>query len=95
MVVTQKDQGAPFLLGSQHTASAMRFEPVSLCFSLTQARYFFPAINAFAFLLMLGLRAVLPVGARRYGQAVVVAALVVLTIIIYTQYVIPYWYLDS
>lgn len=64
-------------------------------FSLTQARYFFPAMNAYAFLLMLGLRALLPESWRRYGQAVVVAALVMLTIVIFTQYVIPYWYLDS
>jgi len=62
-------------------------------FQLTQARYFFPAINAFAFLLMVGMRTALPVGWRRYGQAALVAALIVLNIVIYTQYVIPYWYL--
>jgi 4-amino-4-deoxy-L-arabinose transferase-like glycosyltransferase len=64
-------------------------------FSLTQARYFFPAINAYALLLMLGLRAILPEGWRRYGQAAVVAALILLNVLIYTQYVIPYWYLGS
>jgi len=64
-------------------------------FSLTQARYFFPAINAFALLLMLGLRALLPTGWRRYGQAAVVAALIVMTVVIYAQYVIPFWYLGS
>jgi len=64
-------------------------------FSLTQARYFFPAINAYAFLLMLGLRTLLPENWRRYGQAAVVAALVIMTVVIYSQYVIPYWHLES
>ena len=64
-------------------------------FSLTQARYFFPAINAFAFLLLLGLRTLLPSACLRYAQAAVVAALILLNVLIYTQYVIPYWYLGS
>jgi 4-amino-4-deoxy-L-arabinose transferase-like glycosyltransferase len=64
-------------------------------FSLTQARYFFPAINAFAILLLLGVRTILPTGWLRYGQAAVVAALVILNVLIYTQYVIPFWYLRS
>ena len=64
-------------------------------FSLTQARYFFPAINAFAFLLLLGLRTLLPSGWLRYTQAAVVVALILLNVLIYTQYVIPYWYLGS
>ena len=64
-------------------------------FRLTQARYFFPAINAFAFLLMLGMRTVLPESWRRYGQGGVAGGLILLNVLIYTQYVIPYWYLGS
>lgn len=63
-------------------------------FRLTQARYFFPAINAFAFLLLLGFRTILPESWRKIGGGVVVASLVVLTVVIYTQYVLPYWYLE-
>lgn len=64
-------------------------------FALTQARYFFPAINAFAILLLLGLRTLLPVAWLRWAQAIVVGALILLNVLIYTQYVIPYWYLGS
>jgi 4-amino-4-deoxy-L-arabinose transferase-like glycosyltransferase len=64
-------------------------------FSLTQSRYMFPAIIAFAFVLMLGLKAITPARAERHVQAAVVAALVLMNVIIYTQYVIPYWYLAS
>jgi 4-amino-4-deoxy-L-arabinose transferase-like glycosyltransferase len=64
-------------------------------FVLTQARYFFPAIIAYATIIMLGLRTVIPVSWHRYGQAAIVAALILLNVLIYTQYVIPYWYLGS
>jgi peptidoglycan/LPS O-acetylase OafA/YrhL len=64
-------------------------------FALTQARYFFPAINAFAILLLVGLRTLLPTAWLRGAQATVVAALILLNVLIYTQYVIPYWYLGS
>src|SRR5262249_55963018 len=61
-----------------------------LRFALTQARYFFPAVNAVAVLLMLGLRTLIPRAWHRYGQAAVLAALVVMNIVIYSQYVVPY-----
>jgi hypothetical protein len=61
-----------------------------LRFSLTQARYYFPAINAVAVLLMLGLRTLIPPAWHRYGQAAVLAALVVMNVVIYSQYVVPY-----
>lgn len=64
-------------------------------FVLTQARYFFPAIIAFATVIMLGLRTVIPVSWHRYGQGIIVGALVLLNVLIYTQYVLPYWYLGS
>ena len=40
-------------------------------FALSQARYYFPAINAGALLLMLGLRTLLPGQARPAGQGIV------------------------
>lgn len=61
-----------------------------LRFALTQARYYFPAINAVAVLLMLGLRTLIPRGWHRYGQAAVLAALIVMNVVIYSQYVVPY-----
>ncbi|HET7093228.1 MAG TPA: hypothetical protein VFI22_07120, partial [Thermomicrobiales bacterium] len=59
-------------------------------FSLTQARYFFPVVNAGALLSMLGLRTIVPARWRPAAQGVVVAALVVLTILIFAQYVAPF-----
>jgi 4-amino-4-deoxy-L-arabinose transferase-like glycosyltransferase len=59
-------------------------------FQLTQARYFFPVVNAGAFLSMLGLRTILPARLRPAGQGIFVAALIVLTILIFTQYVVPF-----
>jgi len=59
-------------------------------FELTQARYYFPAINALAMVTMVGLRTLLPERWRRYGQATIVAALVLLNLVIYSAYVIPY-----
>ncbi len=60
-------------------------------FSLTQARYYFPAIVPASILAMLGLRSLIPRRWLSYGQAGIFGALVVLTVIIYSGYVIPYW----
>ena len=60
-------------------------------FQLTQARYYFPAVNAAALLLMLGLRSVTPRSAHAYGQGAVFASLVLLNVLIFTQYVIPHY----
>ena len=59
-------------------------------FALTQARYFFPVVNAAAFLTMLGLRTIVPTRARPVAQGVVFAAMVLLTVLIYTQYILPF-----
>jgi 4-amino-4-deoxy-L-arabinose transferase-like glycosyltransferase len=59
-------------------------------FVLTQARYYFPVVNAAALLTMLGLRTVIPRQARPVGQGLVVAALVALNIVIMTSYVLPF-----
>lgn len=60
-------------------------------FDLTQARYYFPAINAAALLLMLGLRALTPIRWLPYMQTLVFIGLFWLNAIILTTYVIPYW----
>lgn len=58
-------------------------------FELTQARYFFPVVNAAALLTMLGLRTIIPVSVHRYAQGVIFGALLVLNIVILVQYVFP------
>jgi 4-amino-4-deoxy-L-arabinose transferase-like glycosyltransferase len=63
-----------------------------LRFQLTQARYFFPAINAAALLLMLGFRTLVPERALRYAPFALIATLILLNGVIYVQYVIPYEY---
>ena len=60
-------------------------------FALTQARYYFPAVNAAALLLMLGLRTLIPRSYHTVGQAAVFAAMVLLNVLIFTQYVVPYY----
>ena len=61
-------------------------------FVLTQARYFFPMIDAAALLLMVGLRAWIPMRWRGAGQTVVVFLAIAVNVAIYTSYVVPYWY---
>ena len=60
-------------------------------FSLTQARYYFPAIVPGAILFMLGLRSWFPRAWLPYVGAVTFLGLVALNLLIYTAYVIPYW----
>ena len=58
-------------------------------FVLTQARYFFPVVNAASVLTMLGLRTMLPLRTHRYAQGIVFGALFVLNVVIFVQYVFP------
>ena len=60
-------------------------------FLLTQARHYFPAVNAAALLLMLGLRTLIPRQLHSYAQGAVLAFLVLLNVLIFTQYVIPHY----
>ncbi len=60
-------------------------------FSLTQARYYFTAIVPAAILIMLGYRALMPQRWLPYGRLAVFVSLVMLNVIIYTAYVLPYW----
>ena len=64
-------------------------------FALTQARYYFQALVPLAIIMMVGLRQLLPENWRPYGAGGVLVAMVALNVVIYTQYVIPYWYLGS
>ncbi|HEV2527769.1 MAG TPA: DUF2142 domain-containing protein [Thermomicrobiales bacterium] len=61
-------------------------------FALTQARYFFPVINAFAILLMLGLRTLIPPRWHPAGAGLLIASLIVLNVFVVTSYVIPYYW---
>ena len=62
-------------------------------FALTQARYFFPIVNAFAILVLVGARTLIPLHLQPIGRAVIVCGLVFMNVIIYTRYVIPYWHI--
>src|SRR5215210_2616133 len=59
-------------------------------FALSQARYYFPAVNAGALLFMLGLRTLLPGRTRPAAQGIVFGAFVLLNIVILTGYVLPF-----
>jgi hypothetical protein len=59
-------------------------------FALSQARYYFPIVNAAALLVMLGLRTLIPLRARPIGQGLIVAALIALNVTIVTAYVLPF-----
>lgn len=60
-------------------------------FSLTQARYYFPAIVPAALLLMLGYRAITPARWLRGVESGVFLGLVLINVFIYTAFVLPYW----
>lgn len=62
-------------------------------FALTQARYFFPIVNAFAILVLVGARTLIPLRLQPIGRALIVSGLVFMNVIIYTRYVIPYWHI--
>ena len=60
-------------------------------FSLTQARYYFPAIVPAAVLFVLGLLSVLPRRWHPFAGGALLLGLAVLNVIIYSAYVLPYW----
>jgi 4-amino-4-deoxy-L-arabinose transferase-like glycosyltransferase len=60
-------------------------------FDLTQARYYFPAVNAGAILIMLGFRMLTPSRWLPYMQTAIFAGLFWLNVIIMSSYVLPYW----
>jgi 4-amino-4-deoxy-L-arabinose transferase-like glycosyltransferase len=60
-------------------------------FSLTQARYYFPAIDAAAILLALGYRAITPTSWRPAVFAILLVAMAGLNFVIFSEYLIPYW----
>lgn len=64
-------------------------------FVLSQARYYFPIVNAAALCVMLGLRAWIPGRWRLAAQGTVVFAAIAVNITIYTAHVVPYWHFRS
>lgn len=60
-------------------------------FVLTQARYYFPAINAFSIILMLGLRMLTPLRWLPLMQTAVFVGMFLLNVVVLSSYVIPYW----
>jgi hypothetical protein len=64
-------------------------------FALTQARYYFQAVGAVAVVIAYGLSALTPRSWRPYASGVFLVLMVAVNVLIYTQYVIPYWYLAS
>ena len=64
-------------------------------FALTQARYYFQAVGAVAIVIAYGLSVLVPRSWRPYASGVFLALMVTANLVIYTQYVIPYWYLAS
>jgi 4-amino-4-deoxy-L-arabinose transferase-like glycosyltransferase len=61
-------------------------------FVLTQARYFFPIVNAAALLAAVGIRELTHVRYRRVVQALLLVVLAMLNLLIYTRAVIPAWH---
>jgi len=64
-------------------------------FELTQARYFFNAIAPIAILLAFGLRLLTPARARPGIAAAFLVFMIGINILIYSQAVLPFWYLPT
>lgn len=60
-------------------------------FDLTQARYYFPAVNAGAILIMLGFRMLTPMRWQPWVQTAIFGGLFWLNVVILSSYVLPYW----
>ncbi|MDQ4045736.1 MAG: hypothetical protein M3173_09865, partial [Chloroflexota bacterium] len=60
-----------------------------------QARYYFPAVNAAAILMMLGLRMLTPIRWLPYVQALIFLGMFWLNVVILSGYVLPYWEADA
>ncbi|MDQ3418187.1 MAG: hypothetical protein M3541_05310 [Acidobacteriota bacterium] len=61
-------------------------------FLLTQARYYFPVLNAAVLLAMVGLSAWIPSRWRAPAQGLIVLSAIAMNVLIYTAYVVPYWH---
>jgi 4-amino-4-deoxy-L-arabinose transferase-like glycosyltransferase len=64
-------------------------------FALTQARYYFQAVGAVALILAYGLGSLMPRNWKPFASGAFLAFMIAVNLLIYTQYVIPYWYLAS
>jgi hypothetical protein len=64
-------------------------------FVLTQARYYFQAVGAVAVIIACGLSAMVPRSWRPFASGVFLSLMIVVNLLIYTQNVLPYWYLAT
>jgi 4-amino-4-deoxy-L-arabinose transferase-like glycosyltransferase len=83
---------ALLLLGAACVLSYLGMVQFGIHFTLTQARYYFPAVNGGALLVMLGLEAWIPARWRVAARAAIVLGMIAVNVVIYTSYVVPYWY---
>ena len=83
---------ALLLLGVACVISYLAVVEFGTRFALTQARYYFPVVNAAALLAMVGMRAWTPLGWRTAAQGAFVLGMLVLNLRIYTSHVVPFWY---
>ncbi|MDQ3524554.1 MAG: glycosyltransferase family 39 protein [Chloroflexota bacterium] len=60
-------------------------------FALTQARYYFPAVNAAAIVVALGVRMITPMRWQPLMQTSMFVGMFLLNVVILSSYVIPYW----
>ena len=64
-------------------------------FKLTQARYFFNAVGAVAILLAFGFRTIVPGRFHNVAASLFLICMIAANVMIYSQSVIPYWYLAT
>lgn len=60
-------------------------------FKLTQARYYFPAVNAAAIIIMVGIRMLTPIRFLPWVQSAIFLGLFGLNVVVLSTYVVPYW----
>jgi 4-amino-4-deoxy-L-arabinose transferase-like glycosyltransferase len=83
---------ALLLLGAACILSYLGVVQFGTRFVLTQARYFFPVVDAAALLMMVGLRAWIPGRWHPLAQGALVLLAIAVDVTIYAAYVVPYWY---
>jgi len=64
-------------------------------FELTQARYYFNGVAAVGILIAFGLRLLVPLRARPLFATLFLLFMISINVMIYSQAVLPYWYLPS
>jgi 4-amino-4-deoxy-L-arabinose transferase-like glycosyltransferase len=87
--------GALLLLAMTCAVSYAAVAQFGSRFVLAQARYFFPAINAAAVLLLLGIRMWIPERWHVHALPVLVLGVFALNLVIFSGYAVPFWYFRS